>query len=716
MSHPIRIGIDVGGTFTHAVALDADDLRLLGKAKVPTTHRAAEGVARGVVEALRELLRTTGIGPHDVRVIAHSTTQATNALLEGDVAPVGILGMAAGLGALLAARQTHVRGIPLAAGRVLQTHHRFLKSGEVTESAVRRALEALRDDGATVIVAAAAFSVDDPTAEQLVLRVAAELGLPATATHLVSQLHGLALRTRTAVVNACMMPRMLGTAEMTERAVRAAGIAAPLMVMRSDGGVMTLDDMRRRPILTMLSGPAAGVAAALLYARVSDGIFLEVGGTSTDIAAIRSGRVPVRSANIGGHKLSVSTLDVRTVGVAGGSLVHGAAGRIDAVGPRSAHLAGLPYLSFAAADTAALRPARLRLEERDYLVMTDGAPPKDAPPRYAITPTCAANQLGLVPDGDPAAGQRPLLADAFAALAKELQLADGAAAADAVLAAAMPKLEAVVRGLIADYRLDPGVLRLVGGGGGAAAIVPYLAKKMGLPHDTVPDADVISAIGVALAMVRDVVERTATAPGEAEIRAIREEAAARVLRMGAAADTIEVLVEVDARRNLLRATAEGALAIERREHHATTLDAAQRRQLVAASIGPCLAPPTVAARAAGFEVWTADCRVSRFWGLLRQQRTAVRVLDEAGTIRWSAGHALCAQSTAAHAASRLETLAETATRYSDAGSTIPGCFVLIGGRVLDLSGLVDMPQVLGVLRMELARHAPDAACVLLVRP
>ena len=93
----VRIGIDVGGTFTDAVVVDNETYEVIAKEKVPTTHHAERGVAQGIIEAINTVLTKNGISPDNVIFIAHGTTQATNALLEGDVARVGIVGMGSGM-------------------------------------------------------------------------------------------------------------------------------------------------------------------------------------------------------------------------------------------------------------------------------------------------------------------------------------------------------------------------------------------------------------------------------------------------------------------------------------------------------------------------------------------------------------------------------------------------------------------------------------------
>jgi N-methylhydantoinase A len=349
-SRTVRLGIDVGGTFTKAVALDNDTHEIIGKSSVLTTHSAPEGVAKGVVHVFRTALQEFDIDPRSVVFLAHSTTQATNSLLEGDVATVGIVGMGSGMQGLLAKSQTVVGDIELAPGRFLKTYHTFANTSKMTREDATEAIEKLLEQGASVIVASDAFSVDTPVNELLVMDVAAEKGLPATGGHEITKLYGLTIRTRTAVINASILPKMMETATMTEEAVRLASIEAPVMIMRGDGGVMDTVEMRKRPILTMLSGPSATVAGALMYLRVSDGVFFEVGGTSTNIGVIRNGRPTIKSAVVGGHRTYVNSLDIRVLGIAGGSMPRVKGKDIVDVGPRSAHIAGLHYAAFAATE------------------------------------------------------------------------------------------------------------------------------------------------------------------------------------------------------------------------------------------------------------------------------------------------------------------------------------------------------------------------------
>src|SRR5579871_3715056 len=157
----VRIGIDVGGTFTDAVAIDAATLDVIGKVKVPTTHRASEGVARGIIDALHQLLAELKLEPDSVHFIAHGTTQATNALLEGDVALVGVVGIGGGVEGLRARSQTTVEPIELAPQKYLRSLHTFMSNDKPSGAEADAAIAALRGQDTTiaVIVASGLYSV-----------------------------------------------------------------------------------------------------------------------------------------------------------------------------------------------------------------------------------------------------------------------------------------------------------------------------------------------------------------------------------------------------------------------------------------------------------------------------------------------------------------------------------------------------------------------------
>lgn len=705
-----RIGIDVGGTFTHAVAIDASTLTVTHQAKVPTTHRAAEGVALGVTHALRALL-DAGVQPDDVTFIAHSTTQATNALLEGDVSAVGVLGMAQGADALKARHDTEIGRLEIAPGRFLETGHLFLDSHAVTRNAVRTAVDSLIQQGARVIVAAEAFGVDDPAHELLVLDVCTELGIPATASHEVSGLYGLRTRTRTAVVNASILPKMMQTAEMTADAVAQAGITAPLMIMRSDGGVMSIDEVRRRPILTILSGPAAGVAAALMYAHISDGIFIEVGGTSSDITCIRNGQASVQGATIGGHKLFLRTLDVRTIGLAGGSMVRIKHQTVTGVGPRSAHLANLAYSCF---TPDALPQDGWRLETiqplhndpDDYAIAVhaDGQ-------RLALTLTCAANAAGEVPEGEYARGNGRLAAQLLDAHLESRS--ENRHSPRRVLEYGCALAVKTVEELLDDYQLRREHVTLIGGGGGAGAVVPFTGKIMGLPWRIAENAPVISAIGVALALVRDSVERTIPSPTKEDLLRIRQEALDAVVRVGANPQSVEVHVEVDPQHQIVRATATGATEFRTRDLSASALDAPARLALAARSLDVPVDQVQEVASTSTYAVYRCTRETAKLFGLLKTRRTPLRLVDREGVVRLQLQHGEAEAVPAGDAAARLRAMIGAQAHYDDGGERLPAVFLVAGPRICNFTGLLSGEQILSLAEAEL-EHLPHSEPVLLL--
>lgn len=711
----IRVGIDVGGTFTHAVAIDTASFEVIAKVKVPTTHSDARGVAAGIVESLFGLLKEGSIGAGEIVLIAHSTTQATNALLEGDVATVGIVGMADGLGRRRARSQTRIGDIELAPGRYLHTHHEFLDATDgVANEAIGAAVDRLLAAGAKVIVASAAFSIEDPKWEELVARHCRERGILVTTGSEISQLYGLRARTRTAIINASMLPKMLDTANMTEQSVREAGITAPLMIMRSDGGIMDIDQMRKRPILTMLSGPAAGVAAALMYARITDGIFLEVGGTSTDISAIRNGKSLVKSATVGGHRLYLRTLDVRTVGVAGGSLPRTIDAHVADVGPRSAHIAKVEYSAFQESLPVSLQVEHfqpLQDDPEDYIRLR----PLGKEEAISVTPTCAANFLNLVPPGDTAEGNKESVKNAFGALAAYMHRDDAASVADEMLDKATQKVREVVGDMIEDYELDAQLLTLSGGGGGAAAIVPYTAGKMSLPFEITKNAAVISAIGAALALVRDTIEKTVINPTEADVLRIRKEAEEAVVRMGANPESVEVQIEIDSQKNVLRASATGTTELRTRELGKAALSETELELRVRQSVRGEVVSVVEAATAGGISVYHLVTETRRLGGLLKKRLDQYRAIDKEGIIRLQIRDGDCLAGNKRTLASGLKEFFEKHTIYGDAGRELPGLFVLFRGRILDLSGLINQDQIQSLMQIELNGLGEDEPVVALLK-
>jgi N-methylhydantoinase A/oxoprolinase/acetone carboxylase beta subunit len=704
-----RIGIDVGGTFTKAVLIDNATFKVAGRYSVMTTHGDARGVAKGVIEVFRNVLERSAVDPGDVVFLAHSTTQATNALLEGDVAPVGIVGMANRVEAMLARGQSSIKEIELAPGRFLRPVHRFIGTEKLTEELVRETLSALRDEGAQVVVASGAFSVDDQSAEEMVMRVASQMELAVTGGHEITKLYGLTIRTRTAVINASILPKMIGTANMTEAAVREAGIAAPLMIMRGDGGVMDVQEMRRRPVVTMLSGPAASVAGALMYLRVSDGIYFEVGGTSTNIGVIRNGRPTVKHAKVGGHDTYVNSLDVRVIGIAGGSMVRLRGNEVFDVGPRSAHIAGLHYAAFAGPEE--IVDPRIELfrpkdgDPDDYVAIRSANGE-----RYAVTNTCAANVLGYAKPGWHAHGNAESARKAMAPLAQRLGVSVEETARR-ILEKASAKVIPVVEDLVHEYALDRDQAVLVGEGGGAAALIPFVAERMNLDFKISQDAEVISSIGVALALVRETVERVIPNAMPEDLQRIKREAFDAVVRLGAAPENVEVTIEVDPQTQRVRATAMGASEM-RAQDMRKEVSEHEAREIAARSMG--LSPETLRLAAATDQVRVFQGRVEeRKWRVFTSCRAPLRAVDREGVIRVQRSDGVVAGATAQTGLAEMRRLWEEVTIYNGDSVITPDMFVIAGRRVVDLSGVSALEQALAIGRSELEGLAPEAPVALI---
>jgi N-methylhydantoinase A len=469
--------------------------------------------------------------------------------------------------------------------------------------------------------------------------------------------------------------------------------------------------MRSRPILTMLSGPAAGVAAAMMYLNISDGIFLEVGGTSTDISVIRNGKALVKGAEIGGHRVYMRTLDVKTIGVAGGSMYRTGGRNITDVGPRSAHIAGLGYVSF---SDPVENPQFIHVQPKpsdpnDYLAI---ALTGETSASLCLTPTCAANFLGLVPAGDPAKGNDRSVKVAFEALAKHLD-ADPQAVATSALTLAYSKCLPVIERFIADYKLDRHTVSLVGGGGGAAALVPFIAKQMGLQEALAENADVVSAIGVALALVRETVERNVVQPKQDDILRIRQEAFDAVQKMGADPASIEIHVEVDSRANVVRATAFGAAGLQKGRSAQQTLTEPERAALAAKSMRKELNKVKVLAKTPYFEVFACETIDRRLFGLLPTKHQSLRTLDDKGIIRLQTRNGAVRQTTAGEADRAILDLTERYSHFGDAGKVLPNIMLLAGARIVDLSGVPEENQIAALARTELNSVTPDTPTIII---
>jgi N-methylhydantoinase A/oxoprolinase/acetone carboxylase beta subunit len=501
----VHVGVDTGGTFTDLVADDGRVAKVLSSRDDP---------GRAVDEALASVTGDAGGRP---ALLAHGTTVATNALLEGRGATVALVTTDGLRDVIEIARQDRPSLYDQLASRpepLVPRGLRYEVAGRVAADGTEltpvdpEGLPTL--DPAAEAVAVCLLHADiAPGHERAVAAALRDRGLDVTCSHEVSPEMREVERTVTTVINAALRPRLRRYLQGL------AGAADEVLVMTSSGGLLPAGEAAELPAALLLSGPAGGVragAAAAAANGFADAVTFDMGGTSTDVCLILDGApAPAAERKVGGHTVRFPSLDVHTIGAGGGSIARVDAGGALVVGPESA-----------------------------------GADP--GPACYG-----RGGDRPTVTDADLVAGRIPAEA-AFGGLALDRAAAEAALAgagvtADGVLAVVDANMERALRAVSIERGVDPRGLALVAFGGAGPLHACALADALGMPAVVVPArAGVLSAVGLLTAPRRRDLVRSWPTPDDhdgldAALAALADEARSLVAG-GATADVVaEVTVE-----------------------------------------------------------------------------------------------------------------------------------------------------------------------------
>jgi N-methylhydantoinase A len=349
----LKLGVDVGGTFTDVLLL-AEDTGEVTIAKVLSTP---EDQSAGVIAGIEQACLTRGITSADLSLILHGSTVVTNMILEEKGAAGGLITTAGHEQILHLARawtpgplyawMGMVKPDPLVP--LWRTHgikERIGATGEIVEpldeTGVRESVQALIDDGIESLTIAFLNSYTNPEHERRARDIALEMkpGLPVSiSSDLVSEYREYE-RTLTAVLNSYVQPQVMKYVDHLESELRDGGFRGRFNIVRSDGGTMGAKSTKERPVDIAFSGPSGGAVGAAYLARrmgVPNVLTLDMGGTSTDVALCRDGAVAIkREAQLGYYQFQARGADIHSVGAGGGSIAHlNLAGALR-VGPGSA--------------------------------------------------------------------------------------------------------------------------------------------------------------------------------------------------------------------------------------------------------------------------------------------------------------------------------------------------------------------------------------------
>ena len=315
---PYHLGVDTGGTYTDAVLIQ-DGTHVIAKAKSLTTRH---DLAIGIGNAIRATLDQADINRADITFAALSTTLATNALVEGHGARVGLVYIG------FSEKDLKTQGLLDALGG---DPYILLEGGHDHAGQAKAPLdhEALHNwitaqKGLEALAIAAKFAPRNPEHETQAQEIALTHGLPCSLSHQLSAKLNGPKRAITAVLNARLISMIDRLIARAQDELRAQGIEAPLMVVRGDGALMSARVARERPIETILSGPAASLVGALWLTKTDTAIVSDIGGTTTDVALLQNGRPSIdpMGARVGPYRTMVEAVAMRTTGLGGDSQTH----------------------------------------------------------------------------------------------------------------------------------------------------------------------------------------------------------------------------------------------------------------------------------------------------------------------------------------------------------------------------------------------------------
>ena len=543
----MRIGIDVGGTFTDLVAMDEGD----SAPKVFKTPTTPDDPSHGVIEGLAGLAASMGTDTRGLlgkaQVIIHGTTVATNTLVERKGAKVGLI-TTEGFRDLLEIREGLKEDrYNLRMDQVEPLAPRYLRVGvaervdssgavrrELDVDGLKREIEYLKSEGVDSVAICLLFSFLNSDHEIEVERIVREMMPDAyvSASHVILPQIKEFDRLSTTSLNAYVGPSLSDYLERLETRVSESGGSAPMFVIQSNGGIATVADSSEQAVRSILSGPAGGAAGAAYVARhlgEKQVIALDMGGTSTDITLIEDGAPHVTGEKFeSGWKIAVPTVDIHTLGAGGGSIAWVDEGGVLRVGPTSAGADPGPACYGRGGTQPTVTDAALVLGLLDAERFLGGAVKLELPLATKAIRSVVAEPLGL--DVDEAA--EGILRVVSSSIAEGIRLAS------------------VSRGL------DPREFALVGFGGAAGLVATRVAREIGIRRVLIPPTGpTLSAFGMmASDLKRDLAVSHPSSLNSVDLDGVRsafaaliEEGRGRILSAGAAKSEISVHLSADMR-------------------------------------------------------------------------------------------------------------------------------------------------------------------------